>query len=123
MLFVFFLMIRRPPSSTRTDTLVPDTTLFRSFDQPVADAILQPFHPHADRRLRDAQRLCCAGEAAMIRHHHKGADTIDFKRCHSNHPYPLRSEEHTSELQSLMRNLVCRLLLEKNKHPKKTQKT
>src|SRR3546814_14293509 len=35
--FIFFLMIRRPPRSTRTDTLFPYTTLFRSFVRPTAD--------------------------------------------------------------------------------------
>src|SRR3546814_17272198 len=38
--FVFFLIIRRPPRSTRTDTLFPYTTLFRSFDKlPLTDSI------------------------------------------------------------------------------------
>src|SRR3546814_3943745 len=67
--FFFFLMIRRPPRSTRTDTLFPYTTLFRS---PVA---------HFCRRLR-------GGRAACRRIPRRSPD---------------RSEEHTSELQSLMR--------------------
>src|SRR3546814_15742650 len=64
--FVFFLMILRPPRSTRTDTLFPYTTLFRSS---------RPRRP----RVRSARCPCRA------------------------HRQPYRSEEHTSELQSLMR--------------------
>src|SRR3546814_5469742 len=82
-------MIRRPPRSTRTDTLFPYTTLFRSpdaFTIPpylVIMAILAlPLH-----RLLD-----------MV-----GRFKHDIKR-HFEHPRHLgRSEEHTSELQSLMR--------------------
>src|SRR3546814_1056203 len=69
-LFLFFLMIRRPPRSTRTDTLFPYTTLFRSV--PV------PARRRADRTARDESRRRARNAAG-------------------------RSEEHTSELQSLMR--------------------
>src|SRR3546814_5679240 len=69
-------MIRRPPRATRTDTLFPDTTLFRSCgftDTP----------PHSHRYAS-----CCS-------HNRASARAL---------PTPsLRSEEHTSELQSLMR--------------------
>src|SRR3546814_16501955 len=74
----FFLMIRRPPISTRTDTLFPYTTLFRSRkDTSVPDRHTRPPGPPAFRP--PAQRTA-AGQ------------------CRT------RSEEHTSELQSLMRN-------------------
>src|SRR3546814_16377815 len=83
MVFVrfFFLMIRRPPRSTRTDTLCPYTTLFRSH-----------------RRLRVVHvglpaRCHCAGAAGRAH----GGDRDDRVRERN------RSEEHTSELQSLMR--------------------
>src|SRR3546814_8011940 len=66
-------MIRRPPRSTRTDTLFPYTTLFRSDRR------------HAARRLRPF-----AGRR-------RGAATLYFGH------HRQRSEEHTSELQSLMR--------------------
>src|SRR3546814_4878941 len=69
---VFFLMIRRPPRSTRTDTLFPYTTLFRSLRQPVS------WHMHRPRTVALAFAL-----------------TQSLQRR--------RSEEHTSELQSLMR--------------------
>src|SRR3989449_4375918 len=85
-LFFFFLMIRRPPRST----LFPYTTLFRSQSRHAADAC------RAERRHRPAAEDPgvggCAGKGLAL----------------------LRSEEHTSELQSRL-HLVCRLLLEKKK--------
>src|SRR3546814_1089794 len=93
---MFFLMIRRPPRSTRTDTLFPYTTLFRSVRTP------------------DIPPLPCRSK-----HPSSGQNFFSFKFC--NFPkltelgeiHPLqnycgklgftRSEEHTSELQSLMR--------------------
>src|SRR3546814_14692202 len=79
----FFLMIRRPPRSTRTDTLFPYTTLFRS-------------HAVGGRSIRS--RLLRAGAAG-----HRG---------------PGRSEEHTSELQSLMRISYAVFCLKKKKTKK-----
>src|SRR3546814_5283366 len=76
MLFVFFLMIRRPPRSTRTDTLFPYTTLFRS-PRPRRERPLVP---------------------KMIDHHHHGSQKPQRIKAQQT-----RSEEHTSELQSLMR--------------------
>src|SRR3546814_9546061 len=77
--FFFFLMIRRPPRSTRTDTLFPYTTLFRS-----------------DRRtLRRWRRDRPQWWHRLRRRRHRTA---------APHLVALaRSEEHTSELQSLMR--------------------
>src|SRR3546814_2109666 len=58
-------MIRRPPRSTRTDTLFPYTTLFRSAVGDQRDAVLQRFGDHVDRgHLRHAH----------ARHHARGAD-------------------------------------------------
>src|SRR3546814_1733020 len=75
-------MIRRPPRSTRTDTLFPYTTLFRS-DRPVMHLVEQrrrvDQHRGHPQRPAEAQRPWPPGEAGA------------------------RSEEHTSELQSLMR--------------------
>src|SRR5438046_5679826 len=92
-------MIRRPPRST----LFPYTTLFRSDVGEVERAqLLQRVGPLVDvpvRQIRDA------GDQ-----HVAGADDALFRR----------SEEHTSELQSLT-NLVCRLLLEKKKPTKITR--
>src|SRR3546814_12626760 len=61
---VFFLMIRRPPRSTRTDTLFPYTTLFRSqgsggrVEQDLEDAVLA--------RIEDAVALCCVGQPEAV---------------------------------------------------------
>src|SRR3546814_3452227 len=85
--FVFFLLIRRPPRSTRTDTLFPYTTLFRSGFYPgtaiCGVARYWPFFSPA--RKPDAERGAWSTMA-----------------CSSASPN--RSEEHTSELQSLMRS-------------------
>src|SRR3546814_11301454 len=102
--FFFFLMIRRPPRSTRTDTLFPYTTLFRS----------RPLHGDAggkDARARrdDADRLsgcrCHVGRDIKL---DRAGDAVD---------HALRSEEHTSELQSLMRiSYAVFCLKKKTKH-------
>src|SRR3546814_4740398 len=92
----FFLMIRRPPRSTRTDTLCPYTTLFRSHDQ------VRP--REVDRQLGLA---ACEAARALPRHveqqecqeQHRQADRGQAEEAEA----ALRSEEHTSELQSLMR--------------------
>src|SRR5689334_25286881 len=84
----FFLMIRRPPSST----LFPYTTLFRSIRRE-SDTVLR-LNPS------NVEGLILAGGLA--------AGLPGGK--------PARSEEHTSELQSQF-HLVCRLLLEKKKDP------
>src|SRR3546814_15094661 len=100
---MFFLMIRRPPRSTRTDTLFPYTTLFRSDEAPCVPAC----HPGraADRRAgpwRRAAGICpvrAAGGRRQVAHHLRQADHVGGVRRAAG----LRSEEHTSELQSLMR--------------------
>src|SRR3546814_7660429 len=83
----FCLLLRRPPRSTRTDTLFPDTTLFRS----CLDTFEQGRHGGAFCERR------AAWLAAQLSAH-RTTPTLIFM----HHP-PLRSEEHTSELQSLMR--------------------
>src|SRR5690349_24057162 len=92
-------MIRRPPSST----LFPYTTLFRSprrigFDDP---------EPRAEDLSVAFLEFTINGAAAA--------------NLHSLRPNQVRSEEHTSELQS-RRELVCRLLLEKKKRIKSETK-
>src|SRR3546814_9361507 len=91
-------MIRRPPRSTRTDTLFPYTTLFRS--------------------LRHAHRLPDVHCAARMRRHAIGrARTASVPRRLLNSDKFLRSEEHTSELQSLMRiSYAVFCLKKKNKN-------
>src|SRR3546814_16023351 len=85
MYFIFFLMIRRPPRSTRTDTLCPYTTLFRShIGQPDQRRQL-----HRTIQFDDLDLLALVGKMAAGNLRVLGRDA--------------RSEEHTSELQSLMR--------------------
>src|SRR3546814_14475231 len=85
----FFLMIRRPPRSTRTDTLFPYTTLFRS----------------------NVEALVESGKIAAKNFETLGQEGVAFARK--------RSEEHTSELQSLMRISYAVFCLKKKK--KETQ--
>src|SRR3546814_10419589 len=90
---MFFLMIRRPPRSTRTDTLFPYTTLFRSFLPVACTLMLVP-----DRM------------AAMI------AASTRLSGAQASAPPAVRvkrSEEHTSELQSLMRSSYAVFCLKK----------
>src|SRR3546814_8686808 len=91
-------MKRRPPRSTRTDTLFPYTTLFRSAD----DILDQPFFAQ-HRRDRDVARQRAGGEGRQARRAEQqvlgNAGIVIVAVCREAH----RSEEHTSELQSLMR--------------------
>src|SRR3546814_15818201 len=96
--FFVVLMIRRPPRSTRTDTLFPYTTLFRSDD---ARERLDHPEPVAGRP-GDQQ-------AAVV-----GAE-IQGGKNRRNRPGLRRSEEHTSELQSLMRISYAVFCLKKKK--------
>src|SRR3546814_1552049 len=89
-------MIRRPPRSTRTDTLFPSTTLFRS---PGCLAACRQIDQQRRKDARPPQRRRQAAAAPdrfndLVRSA-AGHAIVDSLRC--------RSEEHTSELQSLMR--------------------
>src|SRR5260221_1572446 len=97
--FFFFLMIRRPPRST----LFPYTTLFRSLVDPGMDDRLALFQ--AEPRQHGVEPVGSEDPHQIVfqRQEELGATGI-----------ALRSEEHTSELQSHS-DLVCRLLLEKKK--------
>src|SRR3546814_4106765 len=97
----FFLMIRRPPRSTRTDTLFPYTTLFRS----------------------DGDEHRVDGGKAVAAAAHRGAGMKPAPV--SSAVVSNRSEEHTSELQSLMRISYAVFCLKKKKktHQNNTTKT
>src|SRR3546814_7319244 len=138
-MWIFFLMIRRPPRSTRTDTLFPYTTLFRSADrdhQPLHHRIHariggDPEHSH-DKGARGgnggghgsqpkAVNAPCSGECRSTPPQNRGRINPvrdrgsvrrprNASRCRapsrpprSSSAYRGRSEEHTSELQSLLR--------------------
>src|SRR3546814_7825598 len=108
----FFLMSRRPPRSTRTDTLVPYTTLFRS------------------RCPAPTASPCCATPTATVPR--RSARPSSKASTHPSAWPPIdvltgfindRSEEHTSELQSLMRISYAVFCLKKKKSTKTTNNT
>src|SRR3546814_4639618 len=141
-------MIRRPPRSTRTDTLFPYTTLFRSvwalfYHRLEDDADLVPVAPLVEafedrviqRGVGHENRLCGRIEAGLRRRrlavlkplYRRAVGTLRLRPCgnggrkrrdgeHSG--CDQRSEEHTSELQSLMRISYAVFCLKKktNKH-------
>src|SRR3546814_4000237 len=96
-------MIRRPPVSTRTDTLVPYTTLFRSamwwLPRPVALAVVIPL----------AAQVACTPLVLTT------FDEVSVASVPANILAAARSEEHTSELQSLMRISYAVFCLKKKK--------
>src|SRR3546814_5066020 len=148
--FIFLLMIRRPPRSTRTDTLLPYTTLFRSAraEQPRdvrgqrrAGIAVMPLEmgSHDPRRLAERQPQQHEaddhiGDLAEVAHVEKlrreAAEHRDRARRRAQQRAPPhairqiargddrehaeRSEEHTSELQSLMRISYAVFCLKKN---------
>src|SRR3546814_14261369 len=93
----FFLMIRRPPRSTRTDTLFPYTTLFRSSRSSTVPVGTNP--------RRDSSRFIARFDRF-----------VDVSRVGPRHREASRSEEHTSELQSLMRISYAVFCLKKKKN-------
>src|SRR3546814_2646327 len=103
-------MIRRPPRSTRTDPLFPYTTLFRSWDNwwrqlpwhLLASVIISLAHVLGMVVLR---KLAYATQGMAY----------DFGPLVPELPYEYRSEEHTSELQSLMRISYAVFCLKKKK--------
>src|SRR3546814_1928044 len=130
-------MIRRPPRSTRTDTLVPYTTLFRSFlclgrafrgrEEPARHLHLSAVEPR--RRFQDVGAV--ARRAARTRTRPRGGVAGKSIRLSESSRWRLlrtvlslagfaaagdgRSEEHTSELQSLMRISYAVFCLKNNK--------
>src|SRR3546814_10521734 len=98
-------MIRRPPRSTRTDTLFPYTTLFRSHTQSAGYCLVAT-------ALRDGRRVVsvivgAASDSARIEN--------SLKLLNWSFQNFDRSEEHTSELQSLMRISYAVFCLKKKK--------
>src|SRR3546814_2638818 len=110
MLFFFFLMLRRPPRSPRTDTLFPSTTLFRSPRRSL-DASPPEAAWREGCRARLTSRDSCRADPQRRARLPDGlgfhARPADSRRS--------RSEEHTSELQSLMRISYAVFCLKKKK--------
>src|SRR3546814_8489198 len=117
-------MIRRPPRSTRTDTLFPYTTLFRSLSQ--INNQIQSLQNEAQGLVNQGKNLTridfpqiqeLQQRLQQIDRLMGQAQGIDFRVDE------IRSEEHTSELQSLMRISYAVFCLKKKKNNKhKTQK-
>src|SRR3546814_8333534 len=99
-------MIRRPPRSTRTDTLFPYTTLFRSQSGLITDVYVD-----VNDRVTKGQVLARLDTSRLI-------DTVNQSRAALAAAEAGRSEEHTSELQSLMRISYAVFCLKKNKTKK-----
>src|SRR3546814_9546399 len=105
-------MLRRPPRSTRTDTLFPYTTLFRSpglaavFGDDPAEFRGDPGHRHEPQR--PAQQPFLLDEGALDRIEQRQREQREEQEAQ-------RSEEHTSELQSLMRISYAVFCLKKKK--------
>src|SRR3546814_10178815 len=119
----FFLMIRRPPRSTRTDTLFPSPTLFRSgytvfavSEEEAAPVAHPPIVAETrvdipDASVSDAVMLLDLRNtnALLFRNSGTGSFNMVYRRGD-------RSEEHTSELQSLMRISYAVFCLKKKKY-------
>src|SRR3546814_5566577 len=101
-MIVFFLIIQLPPISTRTDTLFPYTTLFRSQHEPAngVSAILFDNVIRIDDALLRLGHLLDAAQRRLFARFND--DDLIATPLHVGRGK--RSEEHTSELQSLMRN-------------------
>src|SRR3546814_6221057 len=100
-------MTRRPPRSTRTDTLFPYTTLFRS--------ALVGSDPFGFRDLRHVPKHPAAERLANVRPRFLEAESLVYVAYEHFDVVATRSEEHTSELQSLMRISYAVFCLQKKK--------
>src|SRR3546814_9793502 len=105
-------MIRLPPRSTRTDTLFPYTTLFRSLAPVIVDTVMETLkklqgqeigillvEQNAEIAIEVADRICIIDQGSIV-----FQGSVEDVR---------RSEEHTSELQSLMRTSYAVFCLKK----------
>src|SRR3546814_5660593 len=132
-------MIRRPPRSTRTDTLFPYTTRFRSGERAHIAAECEAIRGGAEFRVQFGQAMenvtlqlrhfCDGHSLALIeiaerpKHIAKAVAQLAISVGGTGQYFLAdadiveRSEEHTSELQSLMRNLYAAICLQKKKYP------
>src|SRR3546814_10266145 len=138
---VCFLMIRRPPRSTRTDTLFPYTTLFRSLGRFNVDNLLAALGALVSRGVSLIDAAAALEQANTVPGRIEGFRggkakplvVVDYAhtpealrqvlravRAHTSGQ--LRSEEHTSELQSLMRISYAVFCLKKKKQNYQTNK-
>src|SRR3546814_8860817 len=108
-MYLFFLIIRRPPRSTRTDTLFPYTPLFRSLEVSMINFDTIVSFDFETKKIEDGGPLLPKPVGCAI----------NIGRGPSR--YWARSEEHTSELQSLMRISYAVFCLKKKKNEIKKQ--
>src|SRR3546814_1712434 len=110
-------MIRLPPRSTRTDTLFPYTTLFRSTPRQLTFRARQ-------RLMRTLEPGADDTSAELTGNVEDDEFNVDIQALEEQLALPKsRSEEHTSELQSLMRNSYAVFCLKKKKNSKPIHKT
>src|SRR3546814_3089309 len=105
----FFFMVRRPPRSTRTATLIPYTTLFRSDHHDEVRRALD----RCDAKGAHLRRQAGLGLRHAVLHELLGLVRVGAEL--ERHRQRQRSEEHTSELQSLMRISYAVFCLTKKK--------
>src|SRR3546814_2248228 len=119
-------MIRRPPRSTRTDTLFPYTTLVRSDASDVRDALTAIFERTDGTNPIPALLFDTAGVSPGIPGHlhwNGTENTLGIDASATGALQVGRSEEHTSELQSLMRNSYAVFCLKKKNSNNDVQRT
>src|SRR3546814_9135686 len=107
-------MIRRPPRSTRTDTLFPYTTLFRSLDDALEGTVMEMAAENRDSGS-NLEKTAAELARSMAREHPLNAAVLIKTLRQGQVPLFERSEEHTSELQSLMRISYAVFCLKKKK--------
>src|SRR3546814_7779424 len=105
-------MIRRPPRSTRTDTLFPYTTLFRS---PQAGGGVIRRQAGGAFGIRNSLTICAAASAGVSLLVSTSTSGVGMRSVLNTPAASIRSEEHTSELQSLMRISYAVFCLKKKK--------
>src|SRR3546814_7829878 len=115
-------MIRRPPISTRTDTLFPYTTLFRSdtpqLGPPLPGDLGRPILER-QRQLGIAPGANMDDQAALAERQRLAQQAQKAREAGVFFQIATRSEEHTSELQSLMRISYAVFCLKQNKNTKR----
>src|SRR3546814_8312931 len=112
-------MIRRPPRSTRTDTLFPYTTLFRSLLMISAaiEADIAELDTYEDKQLfLEDMGLDQPGVNKLIRAAYRLLNLVTYFTAGVQEVRAWRSEEHTSELQSLMRTSYAVFCLKKKQY-------
>src|SRR3546814_5058784 len=122
MLYVFLSMLRRPPRSTRTDTLFPYTTLFRSLLTDVSRERAEAGKAGIAKqlgRLVEKEKIDAQARDAALERIEPNDGVVGMSTCGlviEAATERERSEEHTSELQSLMRISYAVFFLQKKNY-------